>query len=105
VHYHGVLAPNAKDREKIVPATSVEKQLAGEQTTTSRKYRLSFAVLLARTFDLHLETCSLCGGKMKVMAAVTDPASIKRYLEGTGQSAKIPELAPARAPPQIEFEY
>jgi len=42
---------------------------------------------------------------MKVVAAVTDPASIHRYLEGTGQSAKIPSLAPARAPPQKEFDY
>ncbi|MCP4605101.1 MAG: hypothetical protein GY847_32020 [Proteobacteria bacterium] len=36
---------------------------------------------------------------MKIVAALTDPASIRRYLEGTGQSAEIPTLAPARAPP------
>ena len=34
---------------------------------------------------------------MRVMAAITDPSSIRRYLEGTGQSATIPEIAPARA--------
>ena len=76
-----------------------------EKTSTSCKYRLSWASLLSRIFQIEIETCSLCGGKMKVVAAVTDPASINRYLEGTGQSAKIPELVPARAPPQLEFEY
>jgi len=42
---------------------------------------------------------------MKIVAAVTDPASTRRYLEGTGQSAEIPTLAPARAPPQSEFDF
>jgi hypothetical protein len=42
---------------------------------------------------------------MKIVAAVTDPSSIRRYLEGTGQSAAIPEIAPARAPPQLEMDY
>ena len=42
---------------------------------------------------------------MKVVAAVTDPASIRRYLEGTRQSPHIPEIAPARAPPQEAFDF
>ena len=42
---------------------------------------------------------------MRVMAALTDPLSIRRYLEGTGHSASIPEVAPARAPPQEEFDF
>jgi hypothetical protein len=33
---------------------------------------------------------------MKVIAVITDPPSIRRYLEGTGYSAAIPEIAPAR---------
>ena len=41
---------------------------------------------------------------MKVIAAVTEPLSIKRYLEGTGQSPEIPALLPPRAPPQLEME-
>jgi hypothetical protein len=106
VHYHGVLAPHAKDRDKIVPATSSGEQPVDEPApSTPRKHRLTWAALWARTFNLNLEKCSLCGGKMKVVAAVTDPASIHRYLEGTGHSPSIPEIAPARAPPQTEFDY
>jgi hypothetical protein len=42
---------------------------------------------------------------MRIVATLTDPASVRRYLEGTGQSAKIPEIAPARAPPQLDFDF
>jgi len=44
---------------------------------------------------------------MRIVAAVTDPDSARRYIEGMGLSAGVPKLAPARAPPQAElgFEY
>ena len=69
----------------------------------TRKYRLSWSALLARIFQIELK-CDYCGSKMKIVAAVTDPDSIRHYLEGTGQSVKIPTLAPARAPPQTEMD-
>jgi hypothetical protein len=105
VRYHGILAPHSKRREKVVPAASEEEQSEDTPTTTRRNSRLTWAMLLARTFGLKLERCSLCGAEMKVVAVITDPPSIRRYLEGTGQSAAIPEIAPARAPPQKEFDY
>ena len=42
-----------------------------------------------------------------IVTALTDPASVRRYLEGTGQSAEIPEITPARAPPYLvlDFDY
>ena len=61
--------------------------------------------MITAVVNLELERCSICGGKMKGVAAVTDPASIQRYLEGTGHSPAIPEIAPARAPPQKEFDF
>ena len=42
---------------------------------------------------------------MKIMAALTGPSSVRRYLEGVGLSAEIPSIAPARAPPQLEMDY
>jgi len=42
---------------------------------------------------------------MRIVAAVTEPASVRRYLEGTGQSAEAPTLAPARAPSQAELDF
>jgi hypothetical protein len=42
---------------------------------------------------------------MRVIAALTDPASIHRYLQGVGLPAKPPPIAPPRAPPQTELEF
>ncbi len=107
VRYFGVFAPNAKDRDKIVPAGMLKEKETNvdDETPVPKKYRLTWAALLKRVFNLNLERCDHCGGKMRVVAAVTDPSSISRYLEGTGKNSEIPELAPARAPPQTEFDY
>jgi hypothetical protein len=64
VRYHGVLAPNAKDRDKIVPKKPDEEEL--QKTRGKSKNRLLWAALLARTFRLDMETCSHCGGKMRM---------------------------------------
>jgi hypothetical protein len=42
---------------------------------------------------------------MRIVAAITDQASIRRYLDGVGLPSEIPEIKPARPPPQIEFDY
>ena len=42
---------------------------------------------------------------MRIVAAITDRASIKRYLDGVGLPSEIPEIKPARPPPQLEFGY
>ena len=41
---------------------------------------------------------------MKIIAAVTDPASVKTYLDGVGLKSEIPKLKPPRAPPQMELD-
>ena len=104
IRYHGVLAPNAKDRDKIVPAGKTEEPSSEEEETAPSKYRLTWSALLARIFQIDMK-CGICGSKMRIVAAVSDPDSIRHYLEGTGQSAEIPTLAPARAPPQEEWDF
>ena len=42
---------------------------------------------------------------MRIVAAITDTASIKRYLDGVGLPSEIPKIKPARPPPQLDFEY
>jgi hypothetical protein len=103
VRYHGILAPNAKNRDKVVPKKPDEEEL--RKTRGMSKNRLLWAALLKRTFGLDLETCPHCGGKMRIVAAITDQASIKRYLDGVGLPSEIPEIKPARPPPQLDFEY
>ena len=45
-------------------------------------HRLGWAALLARVVAAELSGCPACGGRLRIVAARTDPASIRTYLEG-----------------------
>ena len=84
VRYHGVLAANAADRSQIVPGPKGEVEALaaptsdGEPTPAQRRHRLTWAVLLARVFQFEVTECPACGGRMKIVAAVTSPRSLYR---------------------------
>ena len=102
VRYHGVLGPAARNRDKIVPRADHDSD---DKVKAPRKYRLQWAALLARVFQVDVESCPRCAGKMKIVAALTEPASIRKYLEGTRRCPDLPKLVPARAPPQFEMDF
>ena len=97
IRFHGVLAPNATLRSKIVPApaqrateTSTEDAHAQRETP-----RMSWAQLLKRVFDIDIEHCPNCGGTLKIIAAIEDPPVIVKILTHLGLPARAPPRAPA----------
>ena len=64
-------------------------------------HRLGWAALLARVFAAEFSGCPACGGGLRIVAVLTDPASVRTYLEGVG----LPAVPPPRAPPQTQFEF
>ena len=54
---------------------------------------------MRRCFQLDVEKCQTCGGRMKLRALVTKPASVRRLLRHLGEPTDAPPLAPARDPP------
>jgi len=56
---------------------------------------MSWARLLKRVFDIDVERCE-CGGKLKIIAAIEEPAVIERILTHLGLAAQPPPRAPAR---------
>ena len=70
----------------------------------SGRHRFSWAKLLARVFRIDVSVCPECGGPMRVIAALSEPASIRRCLEGMGLSGRAPPIAPARPDPQPHFD-
>ncbi len=73
----------------------------GSASATSCGHRLGWAALLARVFGADLSECAACGGRLRIIAALTDPTSIRTYLEGVG----LPGVPPPRAPPQPQLEF
>ena len=107
IRYHGVLAPHAADRDLIVPAANATDGAAPATANTvplSPVQRLKWAQLLARMLSLDITICPRCGGTMRLVAALTDPHSIRTYLTGVGLPADPPPISSARPPPQRELD-
>jgi len=108
VRYHGILAPNAHDRPQVVPAppSPTGSPAAGDSLAPPLcPHRLTWAALLARVFALDVTVCPACGGRLRLIAARTDPASVRRYLQGVGLPTEPPPLISPRAPPQQEWDF
>ena len=55
-------------------------------------------------FALDVIVCRTCGGRLRLIAALTDPVSVRRYLQGLGLPTEPPPLLPTRASPQQEWD-
>jgi hypothetical protein len=108
VIYRGVIAPAADWRSEIVPIsakTAVSTDVlapvsptAGVETRSHNR-RISWARLLARIWGVDALRCERCGGRMRVLAALTDPSVVVKILEHLALPSEPPALAPARWPP------
>ena len=92
--FHGVLAPNAKFRSKVVPKTTRATAHTCEHAH-SALVRMNWARMLKRVFDLDIERCA-CGGKFKFVALIEQPDVIEKILTHLGLAAQPPPLFPAR---------
>lgn len=101
VRYAGVLASASKLRPRLAPKPAVvppENAAPMPERPRRGAYR-PWAELLKRTFGFDVLTCPCCGGSMKLLAIVTDPKSVARYLRGIGEPTDVPQRTPARGPP------
>ena len=90
VRYHGVLGPHGGLRGEVVPAQpehvkncdrhapapSKEEGELPRRVPDHRTPRIDWATLLKRTFGLDVLECSKCGGRMKVIACITEAEAI-----------------------------
>ena len=106
--YHGVFAPHSKLRAAVTPAgrgkgSKPQAEEGAEKPATPRHVAMSWAKRLKRVFGVDIEACARCGGKLKVIASIEEPAVIAKilaHLERTAPDHYQPELPlGARAPP------
>ncbi|MEW6754925.1 MAG: transposase [Candidatus Latescibacterota bacterium] len=103
VRHPGVLAPHAADRAQIVPSPAAQPAGRAAPPGTAA-CRLPWAQLVARVFRIDL-ACPRCGGALRIIAALTDPDSLRTYLEGVGLDSRPPPVAPAHRHPEPQFDF
>ncbi len=58
---------------------------------------------LKRGFDIDIETCTACGGALRIIACIDDPALIEKivtHLDARTTAANALQRPPCQAPPQ-----
>ena len=114
--YFGVLAPNSPWRA-LVAANAGRKPGAGSKAPWPKTVRTDsgasraghprrylWAQLLARIYGVFPLTCSGCGGRVRLVGFITEPATVRQILEHVGEPTSAPEIAPARSRP-LEMEF
>ena len=100
-----MFVPNHRLREQVTPARRGRR---GAETTDepapARHVSMTWAQRLKRVFKIDILTCADCGGALKVIASIEDPAVIKQILAHLERRAEpaTPVFRPfARAPPPM----
>ena len=109
IRYAGLLAPNARDREVLVPRPEPEEAAtpaasgaappAEPPVKSKRPTRIPWADLLQKVFAIDVFSCDRCGGRRRIISAITDEATAHKILAHVGLPTCAPDLLPARAPP------
>jgi len=75
-----------------------------DQTPAEKRTSMTWAKRLKRDFNIEIETCSECGGDVKIIASIEDPAVIKKilaHLDNTISSVATALLPDCRASPSV----
>ena len=109
--YFGVLAPNSPWRAQVV-AEAGRKPGAGSKALRPNIVRTDFCAtraghparylwpqLLARIYRVFALKCSGCGGRVRLVGFITEPATVRQMLAHAGEPTTAPAIAPTRSPP------
>ncbi len=91
--------PSGSTRE---PLTFMKGPLTPKLAT---RRRMSWAELLKRVFQIDVLECPICSGQMKIIAEITEPKVIKRFLAALDLSSEVPKIERARPPPQMDLGW
>lgn len=108
--FHGVFAPNSRDRALVTPArrgrgsplAAVPDEAHDHRTPVEQHAAMRWAQRLKRVFKIDVTTCPACGGAVKLIACIEAPAVIAKILThlGTRGPGAAKGLFPEpRAPP------
>jgi Putative transposase len=125
--YHGVLAPNARLRERVInlgchdaeapddansspalpPEAGTARGSAADLPDSLQRAaaRSRWARLLARIYEVFPLACPDCGTDMRILTFITAAEPVDAILSHLGLPTTPPPLSPARGPPQPALAF
>jgi hypothetical protein len=103
-----VFAPNSAHRAQVTKARRGEgasEQAAAQtdvRTPAERRAAMTWAQGLTRVFGIDIETCSVCGGAVRIIACIEDPVVIEKilaHLDAKAAAGRAARPPPCRGPP------
>jgi hypothetical protein len=85
--YHGLLGPRSRWKSAIVPKPSPDSWV---DVDTRAPRRWPWARLLQRVFGFDVLVCDRCGGRRRILGAVTEPHAVQRLLAALGLAPEPP---------------
>ena len=89
-----LVAPN------VISVSHWDRLARGELYAATR--RIPWRQLLRRTFDVDLQNCAACGGRLRVIGAVVHPWAARRILKRLGLPARAPPIARTRDATELQ---
>jgi hypothetical protein len=71
----------------------------GSKRSRPRRRYFAWADLLRRCFQIDVLACPTCGGRLRLLATIEDPAIVRRILAHLGPPTQPPVRLPPRSPP------
>jgi hypothetical protein len=102
--YHGVFAPAASYRDRVVPSLPEENHDDASCTKVDptperpKRKRYSWAELMKRVLEVDVLICEHCDGTRTLLAFLTEPRTVRRILEHLGLP-QIHHRSHRRTPP------
>ena len=108
LRFHGVFGPNARlrpvvtrlGREEVPPPAEATPSPESPAPARTKRPRIDWATLLRHTFNLDVLQCP-CGGRRRVLTAVTSPAIAEKVLREIGRLPPHQPLATGPPAPQL----
>lgn len=114
IRYHGVFAPNFKNRNKIVPkkesSTHKNNKEPQAENVINKKIeveRLRWAEMLKKTFEIDVSICPKCNGRLEQIAVIKNIKVAAAILKSLNQCTQFKPKSPLTTgpPPQSGNDY
>jgi hypothetical protein len=76
-----------------------------DETPTERRAAMTWAQRLKRVFNIDIKTCSKCGGAVKVIACIENPAVIEKILAHLNEKALPVDMELRGMDPMCSITY